>query len=167
MKSINFNIESENMATPLNYKHPTFFEGLVSANVSPDPAQTLRELIQADSRWTALLGYAMNPTFKMVLAEGKPPYKETEFPEGLADYELLHLHDKLYVFFNKDANLRKAEEIFIRHLESMTPDEAELLIAIKDKTLHKQFPNVGEYEIVASLGWKRETYDNMKDKDSK
>lgn len=146
----------------LNNKLPTFEEGLDAADKSEDPAQYLRELIANDRRWSFVLGYAMNPKHKMPLPEGNPPYIPSEYPIGLAEVEILHLFEKMGVLYNDVSNSRKKEEIITQWLEKMTPKEAELFVAIKDKNLQGCYKNLTEKVFVDALGWDMTQYQNMK-----
>lgn len=152
------------MAEQLNNKSLTMAEGLSEAAKSDDIVKYLKDWIAKDARVFTILGYAMNPNYKMLLPEGTPPYRKSAAPMGLAEIELLHLHNKLYILYNPESPQYKKEEIFIGWLEKMNPTEADLLIAIKDKRLHKVFKKVSEYKIVEALGWPAEQYKQMKDK---
>lgn len=155
------------MAEQLNNKSYTFAEGMAEAAKAEDIVQFLKDWIAKDPRVTAVLGYAMNPNFKMLVPEGVPPYKKSNAPMALAEIELLHLHNKLYIMYSPESPQYKKEEILIGWLERMNPTEAELLVAIKDKRLHKVFKKVSEYKIVEALGWSAEQYKEMKDKVAK
>jgi len=67
-----------------------------------------------------------------LLPEGSPPYKPNPNPD--ADGILYGEIRRLYIFTNQAPNLTpmKREMHFIRLLENVTPDDAELLIAMKD-----------------------------------
>lgn len=150
----------------VNEKLLTFAEVMEGASKADDPEAFLKECIKKDQRLVTVFGYAMNPRFKMGMPEGNPPYKPSDVPLGLAEVELLHLASKLYVLFNPQLPQYRKEEHFITWLEKMNATEAELLIAIKDKRLHKVFKKVSEYKIVGALGWDPEQYKAMKMADS-
>lgn len=72
------------------------------------------------------------------LPEGKPPYEE---PEDMVDnagglYQELR---KMYIFTknSKSANIHtiKRERVFIEMLESIHPEDAKLMLGVKDKKL--------------------------------
>ncbi len=144
------------MTDVLNKKNPTFLEILQQADKSDAPVDFLKKCLAEDQRVSAILGYALNPKFKMPLPEGTPPYIPSESPLGLAEIELLHLSNKLYVMFNKETNKARKEQMFIQWVEKMNAQEAELLIAIKDQTLHTLYPNLTEDVFVDALGWDRQ-----------
>jgi hypothetical protein len=148
----------------LNKKLPTLLEVIRGANESDDPVGYLKKAISEDSRIVNMLGYATNPTSKFPLPEGIPPYIPTESPIGLAEVELLHLYNKLYVLFNQGTPKAKKEHMFIQWLEKMNPEEAEILIAIKGQDLSLLYPNITEYVLVDTLGWDRKMYESLKKK---
>lgn len=82
-----------------------------------------------------LLKYVFDPKIKFALPEGTPPYKPSEFEEPSA----LYREDRrLYLFIeggNPDLNPVRREMLFIEVLETVHPDDAKLLLAVKDKTL--------------------------------
>lgn len=150
------------MGQQVNEKLPTFAEGMAAAAASEDPEAYLKAWIEKDKRLVNILGYAMNPKYIMGIPDGTPPYRKSDVPMGLAEIELLHLWNKLYIMYNPQLPQYKKEEHFISWIERMNATEAELLIAIKDKRLHKVFKKVSEYKIVGALGWEPEQYKAMK-----
>ena len=84
-----------------------------------------------------ILKYAFHPDIKFLLPTGNPPYKsvvdETDNPTYL--YGLVR---KLYLFVeggNPNLKTNRREYLFIEMLESIHPDEAELLLQVKDKKI--------------------------------
>jgi hypothetical protein len=146
------------MEEKVNQKLLTFAEGLEEASKSKDIVQYLKDWMQKDKRVFNILAYAMNPGYQMGLPDGIPPYKKSDVPLGLAEVEILHLWNKMYILYSRDLPLYKKEEHFITWIEKMNSTEAEIFIAIKDKRLHKVFKSVSEYKIVEALGWKPEDY---------
>jgi hypothetical protein len=72
------------------------------------------------------------------LPEGDPPYKPLEMPENWG-YNRLPKEIKKFKYFVKNIpnNLTKAkkEQMFIQMLETVSPEEAKLVLMIKDKKL--------------------------------
>ena len=72
------------------------------------------------------------------LPEGDPPYKPLDMPENWG-YNRLPKEIKKFKYFVKSIpnNLSKAkkESMFIQMLESVSPEEAKLVLMIKDKKL--------------------------------
>jgi hypothetical protein len=83
-----------------------------------------------------ILRGAYDPTIKWTLPEGNPPYK----PNDLVDqhHRLFTEARKLYLFVEGGSpNLKqlRRETLFVELLETIDPEDAKLLLAIKDKTL--------------------------------
>jgi len=86
--------------------------------------------------------YAFDPAKKWILPEGEPPFKAAAEPMGMTPTNLYGELRRLYVFARADLKPVKREQLFISLLEGVHPDEAKLLCAIKDQTLHKLYPKV-------------------------
>ena len=83
-----------------------------------------------------ILQTCFDPNIKWLLPEGAPTYKPAIYTdiEGRLYNEAKHL----YLFLeggNPNLTNLKRGNIFIQMLESVTPDDAKLLISIKDKKL--------------------------------
>ena len=86
-----------------------------------------------------LLRLAFDKNIKFALPEGEPPYKPCE---KIDQHGRLHQEmRKMYIFLENGANIPKSkrETIFIQLLESIEPDDAKLLLSVKDK----KFPYKG------------------------
>ena len=89
-----------------------------------------------------ILQWAFNPTITSALPSGAPPYIENDAPEG-TEHTLLRTEASGLWHFVKvndkpaDPNIQKTvmERMFIRLLEGLHKDEAELLCMVKDKKL--------------------------------
>lgn len=86
--------------------------------------------------------YAFDPAKKWILPEGEPPYKSAAEPMGMTPTNLVGELRRLYVFTRADLKPVKREQLFISLLEGVHPDEAKLLCAVKDQTLHKLYPKI-------------------------
>lgn len=83
-----------------------------------------------------ILQYCFHPAAKWALPEGKPPYKPCEYPN--IENMLYGEAKKLYLFLeggNNNLKPLKREKMFVDLLESVTPEDAKLLISIKEKKL--------------------------------
>jgi hypothetical protein len=83
-----------------------------------------------------ILRGAFDPTIKWALPEGVPPYK----PNDLVDqqHRLFTEARKLYLFVEGGSpNLKqlRRETLYVELLETVDPEDAKLLLKIKDKTL--------------------------------
>lgn len=83
-----------------------------------------------------VLQYCFHPDAKWALPPGAPPYKPCEYPN--IDNMLYSESRKLYLFLeggNDNLTQLKREKMFIDLLESVAPEDAKLLVSIKDKKL--------------------------------
>jgi len=84
----------------------------------------------------SVLRGAFDPKIKWLLPEGVPPYK----PNDIVDqqHRLYTESRKLYLFIeggNPNLKQIRREQLFIELLEAVDPEDAKLLLSIKDKTL--------------------------------
>ena len=106
-----------------------------------------------NSALLTVLKFCYDPNIKWALPEGEPPYKPCEYPN--VDNMLYSEARRLYLFVeggNPNLKPLKRESMFIDLLQSITPDDAKLLLSIKDKKLPypglnskivlKAFPNL-------------------------
>ena len=120
-----------------------------------------------------LCQWAYNPTITSDLPEGKPPYIENDAPEGTEHMLLRTEGDKLWHFVKTQTNYGEVtkdedkrykqanpnlqqtqkERMFIRLLEGLHKDEAELLINVKDKRLHQIYKGVSSEVIREAFNW--------------
>lgn len=83
-----------------------------------------------------ILKYAFDPNIKFILPDGAPPYKPCEFLDQ--ESRLYSELRRLYLFVeggNPNLTKVKREYLFIQLLESIDKQDAELLVAVKDKKL--------------------------------
>lgn len=84
-----------------------------------------------------LLRYAVDPNIKWLLPEGNPPYTPSKFEEpGILMSEIR----RLYIFTeggNNSLAQSRREALFVELLGNVHPDDAKLLLLIKDKKLPK------------------------------
>jgi hypothetical protein len=85
-----------------------------------------------------LLQYAFDPNIEFDLPPGDPPYTPCDFVDQ--DTRLYQEGRKLYMFIKSDGHASnihplKKETIFIQILESVDPEDAKLLVAVKDKKI--------------------------------
>jgi vacuolar-type H+-ATPase subunit E/Vma4 len=82
------------------------------------------------------------PEFKMNLPDTDPPYKENpQHPEQLRG-TFWQIVKKIDIFQRKDLKPLRQETLFIQALESIPANEAKILLAAKDQTLHKIYKGV-------------------------
>ena len=83
-----------------------------------------------------ILKYAFDPNIKFLLPDGAPPYKPCDFLDQ--ESRLYSELRRLYLFVeggNPSLTKVKREFLFIQLLESIDKQDAELLVAVKDKKL--------------------------------
>lgn len=84
----------------------------------------------------SILRLAYDPNIKWALPEGPAPYTPCEYPN---QQNMLYSEARrLYLFLegvNPNMPQTKRESLFLELLNTIDPKDAELLVAIKDKTL--------------------------------
>jgi hypothetical protein len=74
-----------------------------------------------------------------LLPEGSPPFRKDDAPDG-HEYQTLHKAHKGFAYYFKGPytkmNQMKRESMFVNMLESLHGDEAELVVAAKDKSMN-------------------------------
>ena len=98
-----------------------------------------------------VFAHSFLPDFKMDLPEGEPPFKPTSEPMGMTPTNMFSEARRMYVFTRKDLSNIKRESLFISLLEGVHPDEAKVLIAMKDQKLHKMYPKI-THKLVSDAG---------------
>ena len=94
----------------------------------------------------SILQLAFHPNIVAALPEGAPPFKRVE--DNQNDYFRGYLYAESrklgYLVEQPDQNMprMKRENIFITILESLPGPEADMLIAAKDKKLHKLYKGI-------------------------
>jgi hypothetical protein len=79
-----------------------------------------------------IIRMAYNEEVQFSVPEGAPPYSPAETPRS----NLYKQNHKIgYFLAGSTVQQIKKEVIFVKMLEAMSPDESELLIAVKDKTM--------------------------------
>ena len=124
-------------------------EILNDINNAPDVVRELKRHTNNNSV-KQLLGSAFIPKGKFKLPEGVPPYRRSPAPKDTTTTNLLYESKKFDKF--RDPNMKQArrEELFIKTLEELYSEEADILIAVKDQILESMFPNITLDRIVES-----------------
>jgi hypothetical protein len=103
----------------------------------PDQEEQIRCLRANDNGAVlTVLKFCFDPNIRWALPEGEPPYKPCEYPN--IENMLYTEARRLYLFIeggNDSIKRLKRERMFIDLLESISPDDAKLLVSIKDKKL--------------------------------
>lgn len=122
-------IDLSKMTLPEIFKHISD----LPASKRADALKKIADLVQSVK---VLLHYTYHKNVKMALPDGDPPYKPMELPENMG-LNRLPAEVRKFQYFLPQTNLTqpKREKIFIELLESLTPEEAKLLLMVKNKKL--------------------------------
>ena len=125
-----------------------------------------------DSSLRMIIKSSFDPKIKWSLPEGEVPYKKNDAPEGTEHSNLSYEARKLFHYIeggNPKLTQNKRESMFIQLLEALHPDEADILIAAKDKILHRMYKGLSENVVKEAFDWdddfmliEHETYPQMK-----
>lgn len=135
----------------------TFHEILLKVNNAKDKPKKLKVLQHYNTaELRMVLKAAFDPKIEWLLPEEKPPYQENEAPEGTEHTYLKREARRLYHFIkggNPNLSQNKREAMFIQILEGLTKEEADLLIAAKDKSLNKKYKGLTANLIKEAFNW--------------
>ena len=102
---------------------------------------------------------SFDPKIRWLLPIGEVPYTMNEAPEGTEHSDLSYEARKLYHYIeggNNSLQQDRREMMFIRLLESLHPDEADLLVAAKDKILHQKYKGLSKNVVMEAFDWNDE-----------
>lgn len=108
--------------------------------INADPSKI--ELYKNDAALRIVLTHAFVPEKKFILPEGTPPFKPAAEPMGMTPTNLFNELRRMYVFCREDLTPLKREGLFISFLEGIHPEEAKMIIAVKDQALDKLYPKI-------------------------
>ena len=136
---------------------PLFHEILTKVNNAKDKPAKIAVLKKHDSvQLRQVLKGAFDPKIKWDLPEGVPPFKRNDAPAGTEHTSLFSEARRLWHFVkDADPNLTKAkrEMMFIQLLEGLQEDDADLMIAVKEKTLNKRYKGLTDAVVKEAFGW--------------
>ena len=136
---------------------PLFHEILTKVNNAKDKPKKIAVLKEHDSvALRQVLKGAFDPKIKWDLPEGTPPFKRNDAPAGTEHTSLFAEARRLWHFVEgADPNLTKAkrEMMFIQLLEGLQEDDADLMIAVKEKTLNKRYKGLTDAVVKEAFGW--------------
>ena len=135
----------------------TFHEILLKVNNAKDKPKKLKVLQHYDTaELRMVLKAAFDSKIEWLLPDEKPPYQENDAPEGTEHTYLKREARRLYHFIkggNPNLSQNKREAMFIQILEGLTKEEADLLIAAKDKELNKKYKGLTANLVKEAFGW--------------
>ena len=109
-----------------------------------------------DSSLRMVIKSSFDPKIKWALPEGEVPYRKNEAPEGTEHSNLSYEARKLFHYIeggNPQLTQNKRESMFIQLLEALHPDEADILVAAKDKILHRKYKGLSENVVKEAFNW--------------
>ncbi len=106
-------------------------------------------LRRLNSHCKEILHHAFHPNIKFLLPEGTPPYVFRGTPEAFPT--TLYPEVRTFYIFceggGANVNQIRREAIFIQLLEKIHPDEAKIVIAMKDKKFNELYDTI-TYDVV-------------------
>ena len=135
----------------------TFHEILLKVNNAKDKPKKLKVLQHYDTaELRMVLKAGFDPKIVWQLPEDRQPFKENGAPEGTEHTYLKREARRLYHFIeggNPNLSQSKREMMFVQILEGLTTEEAELLIAAKEKSLNKKYKGLTANLIKEAFNW--------------
>ena len=99
---------------------------------------------------------SFDPKIIWALPHGEVPFIPNDAPAGTEHNVLAYEARKLYHFIqggNPTLHQNKREHMFVQMLEGLHPDEAEILVAAKDKILHRKYKGQSENVVKEAFDW--------------
>ena len=136
-------------------------EILTKASRAKTKAQKVKILQEEDClALRQICQWSFNPKIESQLPSGTPPFIANEAPEG-TEHMLLRTEGNTLWHFVKtngksaDPTLQSTvrERMFIRLLEGLHKDEAELLCAVKEKSLHQVYKGLSTQVVTEAFRW--------------
>ncbi len=127
-------------------------ELLKEINDDPSLLQTTYKKVGNGGPLAVFFRHAFTAQGKFLLPEGEPPFRPNPNPIGMTPAIFQQEINKLYVFCRADLKPAKRETIFVQLLEAVHPSEAKIILAIKDQSLTKLYPNITR-KVVADAGF--------------
>ncbi len=135
----------------------TFHEILLKVNNAKDKPKKLKVLQHYDTaELRMVLKAGFDPKITWQLPEDRPPFSENGAPEGTEHTYLKREARRLYHFIeggNPNLTQNKREAMFVQILEGLTTEEANLLIAAKEKGLNKKYKGLTANLIKEAFNW--------------
>ena len=93
-----------------------------------------------------ILKGSFDSSVEFILPKGEPPYRKDDAPKGFEPSNL-HKVQRRFKYFDKGGvgegmSSTRREKMFIDCLESLHPDEAQLLLDMKDKKLNGKYNGI-------------------------
>ena len=136
---------------------PLLHKILTKVNNAKDKPKKIEVLKSNDSvPLRQVLKGAFDPKIEWELPEGTPPYQVNDAPAGTEHTTLYTEAKKLWHFVkgaDEQLSKTKKEMMFIQMLEGLHKDDAELMIAVKEKSLNKRYKGLTDAVVKEAFGW--------------
>ena len=99
---------------------------------------------------------SFDPKKRWLLPTGDVPFTRNDAPAGTEHTDLHMEAKKLYHFIeggNNTITQSKRENLFIQMLEGLQEDDADVLVAAKDKSLHRKFKGLSDNVVKEAFNW--------------
>ena len=99
---------------------------------------------------------SFDPKKRWLLPTGDVPFTRNDAPAGTEHTDLHMEAKKLYHFIEGGNNIitqSKRENLFIQMLEGLHEDDADVLVAAKDKSLHRKFKGLSDNVVKEAFNW--------------
>ena len=141
---------------------PTIAEILTKVNNAKDKAKKIKVLQENNSESLRMvLKGSFDPNIKWALPSGTPPYIANEAPLGTEHTLLRNEAKRLWHFVegaDPDTTKTQKETMYIQILEGLHKSEAEVLLNMKDKALHRKYKGLSESVVKEAFGWNDQFY---------
>ena len=99
---------------------------------------------------------SFDPKKRWLLPTGDVPFTRNDAPAGTEHTDLHMEAKKLYHFIDGGNNAitqNKRENLFIQMLEGLQENDADVLVAAKDKSLHRKFKGLSDNVVKEAFNW--------------
>ena len=99
---------------------------------------------------------SFDPKKRWLLPTGDVPFTRNDAPAGTEHTDLHMEAKKLYHFIEGGNNIitqSKRENLFIQMLEGLQENDADVLVAAKDKSLHRKFKGLSDNVVKEAFNW--------------
>ena len=99
---------------------------------------------------------SFDPNIEWELPDGDVPYTRNDAPEGTEHNMLIHEARTLFHYIrggNPKLSQNRRENMFIQMLEGLHESEAEIIIAAKDKSLHRKYKGLSSNVVKEAFNW--------------
>ena len=99
---------------------------------------------------------SFDPKVKWALPYGEVPFIPNDAPEGTEHNVLSYEARKLNHYIeggNNQLTQNKREMMFVQLLEGLHPNEAEIVVAAKDKVLHQKYKGLSDNVVKEAFDW--------------